>query len=64
VKPDAKQPSKNASVRKTPDWTNDSATLPSGFVISVDVTNTMIASGTKITAIVRNCRFRYAQAPS
>ena len=33
-------------------------------MISVDVKNTTSASGTRITAIVLNCRFRYAQAPS
>jgi len=34
------------------------------FITSVEVTNTMIASGMRMTATVRNCRLRYAWAPS
>ena len=41
-----------------------SASVPSGFMIAVDVRNTMTASGTRMTAIVLNWRFRYAEAPS
>ena len=36
----------------------------SGFTTSVEVTNTTMASGIRITAIVLNWRRRYAIAPS
>ena len=63
VRPESMQPAMNASVRKVPDWTNvrpDDAfgDASSGFVTSVEVTNTTTASGIRITAIVLNCRFR------
>ena len=57
-----KQPAMNASVRKVPDSANESAVSAtpstSGLSTSVDVTNTTTASGTRITAIVRNWRLR------
>ena len=37
---------------------NVSADDSSGLRISVDVKNTIAATGTRMTAIVRNCRFR------
>ena len=37
---------------------------PFGFSTSTEVTNTRTATGTRITAMVRNCRRRYAIAPS
>ena len=58
VRPDRKQPSTNAPVRKPPDAANDNATPPSARFTAVDVRNTTIASGTRITPIVLNCRFR------
>ncbi len=58
VRPDRKQPAMNARVRNRPDWKKVSATAPSGFSTSVEVRNTMMATGTTITAIVRNCRLR------
>ena len=54
----------NASVRHVPACPKLSASLPSGFLIAVEVRNTMIASGTRMTAIVLNWRRRYAEAPS
>ena len=48
----------NASVRNVPDCTNVSATSPEGFSTSVDVTKTIAANGTRITAIVLNCRLQ------
>ena len=48
----------NASVRNVPDWAHVSATAPSGFRTSVEVRNTTTATGTMITAIVRNWRRR------
>ena len=51
-------------MRNNPDWAKLSASLPSLFSIAVDVRNTIAATGTTITPIVRNCRFKYAQAPS
>ncbi len=56
-----RQPATKASVRKSPDSTNDSATPPpadSGLTTSVDVRKTTIVSGMRMTPIVRNCRFR------
>ena len=35
-----------------------SASVPSAYFTATDVTNTMIASGTTMKAIVRNWRFR------
>ncbi len=64
VRPDMKQPRMNASVRNAPDSTKERASEPSGFFTATDVTNTMIASGIRITTIVWNCRRRYAMAPS
>ena len=69
VSPDMKQPSTNAPVRNTPDFTYDNARWlgtplrPSVFTL-VEVRNTITASGTRITRIVLNCRLRYAIAPS
>ncbi len=51
-------------MRNAPDWTKLSASVPSVFSIAVDVRNTIAASGTRIIAIVRNWRLRYAKAPS
>ena len=64
VRPEAMQPRMNATVRAVPDAANDSADDSSGRRISVDVKNTIAATGTTMTAMVRNCRFRYAAAPS
>ena len=47
-----------ASVRNRPDWKNVRASVPSGSMIFVDVRKTMSATGTRITAIVRNWRLR------
>ena len=54
VRPDMKHPRTNASVRQIPDCAYDSASTPLSFLIAVDVTNTTIASGTRMTAIVLN----------
>ena len=64
VRPDATQPSKKAMVRKMPDDTKLSAVSPFGFSIATEVTNTMMATGTRIMPMVRNCRLRYAHAPT
>ena len=73
VRPDRTQPAMNASVRKRPDCANvkpaepyvsRAPSLSTGFTTSVEVTNTTIASGIRITAIVLNWRRRYAIAPS
>ncbi|GIU86230.1 MAG: hypothetical protein KatS3mg009_0745 [Acidimicrobiia bacterium] len=62
------QPAMNAAVRAAPDAAKLRPPLPpvkpSGFATSVEVTKTITASGTRMTRIVRNCRLRYAQAPS
>ena len=62
VRPDRKQPARKASVRKSPDWTwVRPPMLPrasSGLITSVEVTNTMSASGITMIAIVLNWRFR------
>ncbi len=58
VRPDARQPSRKATVRHVPDWRYVKLVAPSGSRISVDVKNTIAATGTMITAMVRNCRFR------
>jgi hypothetical protein len=58
VRPDMRQPARNASVRKVPDWTKDSASVPLSFSTATDVTNTMMASGTRMYPMVRNWRFR------
>ena len=54
VRPDMKHPSTNASVRQMPDCAYDNASTPLSFLIAVDVMNTTIASGTRMTAIVLN----------
>ena len=65
VSPDNMPPATNASVRKMPDAPNDNASeLSAGLMTFVDVRNTMTASGTRITPMVLNWRFRYAIAPS
>ena len=73
VRPDITQPAMNASVRNRPDCAYVSPSDPkvsrapslmSGFTTSVEVTNTTMASGIRITAIVLNWRRRYAIAPS
>jgi hypothetical protein len=51
-------PATKASVRNSPDSKKLRADSPSGFRTSVEVRNTMMASGTRMTAIVLNCRFR------
>jgi len=43
-----------AMVRHNPAWPKDRATEPLGLMILVDVTKTMTAKGTKITAMVLN----------
>jgi hypothetical protein len=56
-----RQPATKASVRNSPDSTKDSATPPpmlSGLSTSVEVRKTTMVSGTKMTPIVRNWRFR------
>jgi len=58
VRPDRMQPAMKASVRNRPDWKKLRATVSSGFNTSVEVRNTMIATGTTMMAIVRNCRLR------
>jgi hypothetical protein len=58
VRPDRKQPAKNASVRNRPDSTNESTSTPSSFSTLVDVTKTSTATGTTIIRIVRNWRRR------
>ena len=58
VSPDKKQPSTKRRVRNPPDSANVNATPPSACFTAVDVANTTIASGTRMTAIVLNCRFR------
>ncbi len=52
------QPRTKATVRQSPDWAKVSATSPLGLTISVDVKNTIRATGMRITAIVRNWRLR------
>ena len=58
VRPDKKQPSTNAAVRNRPTPRTTSATPPSACFTAVEVRNTTTASGTRITTIVLNCRFR------
>ena len=65
VSPESRQPAMNASVRKMPDCTNVSPDDPYradclviGFTTSVDVTNTTMPSGTRMTAMVLNWRRR------
>ena len=58
VRPDKKHPPMKASVRNRPDSANDSASVPFGSTTSVDVTNTMTATGTRMMAMVLNCRRR------
>ncbi len=64
VNPDRNAPAMNAIVRNRPDWALVSATTPSGSTILVDVRNTIAATGIMITAMVLNCRRRYAAAPT
>ena len=67
VRPDMKQPATKATVRHVPDCANDRASVVSPstvFFTAVDVRNTTTASGIRMMAIVLNCRFRYASAPS
>ena len=52
------QPATNASVRNRPDSKNDSASVPSARSTATEVTKTMMASGRRMTPIVRNWRFR------
>jgi hypothetical protein len=52
------------TVRQPPEAANDRAVVSSGLRISVDVKKTIAATGIRISAIVRNCRVRYACAPS
>ncbi len=54
----------NAMVRNVPLAANDNASVPSGFSIATELTNTIAASGIRMKPIVRNWRFRYAHAPS
>src|SRR3954452_22281273 len=59
VSPESTQQAMNASVRNNPDWANVSPAdafgpAVSGLTTSVEVTNTTIASGIRITAIVLN----------
>ena len=57
VSADRNAPSTKASVRKRPDSPNESSsTAP--FRTSVEVTNTRTATGTRMRAMVRNCRRR------
>ena len=58
VKPEAKQPRMNASVRHVPATPKLRASVPSAFLIAVEVRKTMIASGTRIMAIVLNWRLQ------
>src|SRR5205807_2482906 len=64
VRPDIRQPARNASVRKSPDWPKERATAPLVRNTLVEVRNTRIARGTRMMAMVLNWRFRYAMAPS
>ena len=58
-------PATKARVRRRPGLRRSvRATSPLAFLISVEVTKTMAASGMRITAIVLNWRLRYADAPS
>ena len=54
VSPDITQPAMKANVRAAPDALVLSASTPDGFKTFVEVTKTMIANGTKMTAIVLN----------
>ena len=45
-------------MRQNPDRPNVRAVFPSESRISVDVKKTIAATGIRMTAIVRNCRFR------
>ena len=58
VRPDRKQPRRKASVRNVPDAPKLSASVPSVFSTATDVRNTTTPSGTRMTAMVRNWRFR------
>ena len=62
VSPERTQPAMNANVRKVPDSTwvrpGDPAGNAIGFNTSVDVTNTTMPSGMRMTAIVLNWRRR------
>ena len=54
VRPDIKQPARNASVLKIPDSAKLKASVSSGFSTAVDVANTTIVSGIRISPIVLN----------
>jgi hypothetical protein len=64
VRPEARHPSTNPTVRHRPAWPNERASVPSPFLIAVDVTNTMTTRGIRMYPMVLNWRLRYAQAPS
>ncbi len=54
VRPDMKQPARNAAVRKIPDSTKLSASSPSGIGTAVEVANTIAPRGMVISAMVLN----------
>ena len=56
MKPEKAAPARNASVRKMPDWTRSSPSVPDTFSTSVEVANTTTARGTTISRMVRNWR--------
>jgi len=64
VRPDIKQPARNARVRNSPDAPKLRASEPFGFSTEVEVAKTTTMSGSRMRAIVLNCRVRYARAPS
>ncbi len=58
------QPATKARLRNSPDCKKLSASPPSGRdTTAVEVTKTITSRGTKITAMVRNWRRRYASRP-
>ena len=58
VRPDMKQPSRKAAVRKTPDCAKFRASAPPGFTTRVEVMNTSTARGTTMIRMVLNWRLR------
>ncbi len=54
VRPERKHPATKAMVRQVPDWAKLRASLPSGRSTAVEVTNTMMARGIRMNAIVLN----------
>ncbi len=64
VRPDRNAPATNAVVRNAPDAPNDNAVAPPGLSTSVEERKTSPATGTRMNAMVRNWRRRYAIAPS